>query len=352
MAACIASPLLGSPLSVAEPAFAIRRRWQTANRQLSPIVQGDGMLYLNGESTVEAWELAGGRIRWRQPLNKKAAFRPRVSGEVLITSGRNHLAAWKRDDGSLRWTHQPQGELGVPLVHNGRVHLGEHHRLLTLDAASGRRLWAFDTTRNARIAYAPVGYRDKLLLGPGDGQLYAFSASDGELLWRVDREADWQYLRQLAVHDAMLIAGGYHDELFGIDLEDGAIIWRFNAGNFVNSQLVVDGKICFWSPTGWIYALDANTGAVLWRHQTIDYKAKGRPQNWASVMAELVAHDGRLYILAMDHVLHILDLTSGDELAAHHLPLAVRPFVCIGDTREGGLYLGSSAGEIVELGFT
>ena len=129
----------------------------------------------------------------------------------------------------------------------------------------------------------------------------------------------------MGIHNDILVAGGYHDELFGINLGDGAIVWRFNAGNFINSQLVADGKVYFWSPTGWIYALDANSGVVLWRHKTIDYMDKSRPQNWASVMAELVAHDRHLYILAMDHVLHVLDLNTGDELAIHRLPLAVKP---------------------------
>lgn len=349
-AACVAASFMGALPLFAGPNYRLGSRWKTANRLLSPFTQVDGMLYLNGEATVEAWDLAEERVRWRQPLQNRAAFRPRVAGSAVITGGRGHLAAWNRGGGESLWEYRPTGELGVPLIHNDRVHLGERHRLITLDAASGRRLWSFDTDRSARIAYAPIGYRDRLLLGSGDGRLYAFSASDGELLWRVDREADWQYLRQLAVHDSLLIAGGYHDEIFAISLDDGSIIWRFYAGNFVNSQLVVDRKVCFWSPTGWIYALDADTGALLWRHRTVDYRERDRPQNWASVMAELVAHDGRLYILAMDHVLHVLDLDSGRELATHRLSLAVRPFVCIDPA--GALYLGSSDGEIVKLTLT
>ncbi len=187
-----------------------------------------------------------------------------------------------------------------------------------------------------------------MLLGPGDGLLYAFSASDGRIIWKVDHESDWQYLRQLHLSGEILVAGGYHDEIFGIRVRDGKIIWRFNSGNFINSHLVTKGKAYFWSPTGWIYALDALNGSVVWKHRTTDFQKRSRKRNWAPIMAELVADDKRLFILAMNNVIHVLDLESGDKLDKIKLSEAVRPFIRLEESAARFL-VGSKKGEILHL---
>jgi outer membrane protein assembly factor BamB len=351
-AALAVLPWIGSAAFQPSTGITVLQQLKTGNRLLSPFTLQGNALYLNGDSTVEAWDKDKAQMLWQRPLESHAGFRPRLSEDVLITSGRHHLAAWDKDNGTARWRYAPNDELAVPLVHDNRIHFGDRHSVITLDATSGKRIWSFDTIASARIAYAPIGVGNKILIGPGDGCLYALSADKGELLWKVDREADWQYLRQLGIYNDLLIAGGYHDELFGINMQDGSIVWRFYAGNFINSQLVTDGKVCFWSPTGWIYALDANTGSVLWRHKTIDYKNRGRAQNWSPVMAELVARDNLLYILAMDHILHVLDLNTGDERASLELPERVRPFVSIDEHNPQRLFLGSNDGHILQLELT
>jgi outer membrane protein assembly factor BamB len=80
-----------------------------------------------------------------------------------------------------------------------------------------------------------------------------------------------------------------------------------------------------WSPTGWIFAIDATSGALRWRHRTTDYGR--RAGNWAPVMAELVSEQRRIYALAMDDVLHVLDTASGKEIYRLTLPERVRPSV-------------------------
>ncbi|HSQ06552.1 MAG TPA: PQQ-binding-like beta-propeller repeat protein, partial [Chromatiaceae bacterium] len=98
-----------------------------------------------------------------------------------------------------------------------------------------------------------------------------------------------------------------------------------HAGNFINSHCVADGTAYLWSPTGWVYAVDTATGLVRWRHKTTDY-GEGAA-NWAAVMAELAVEDGRLYALAMDQVLHVLDAGTGEPRARLPLPEPVRPAV-------------------------
>ncbi|MCK4708180.1 MAG: PQQ-like beta-propeller repeat protein, partial [Gammaproteobacteria bacterium] len=265
---------------LAQPSLKVINSWTNGNSTVYPFTLDGDKLFLNGVSTVEALDIQKGKKLWSQKLDSLAVFRPRLTEKLVISSGREKLSAWDRLTGNLSWSYKGQKELGVPLLYQGRIYLGEGHRLVALDAENGEPQWSFETDSRARVGYAPTASDDTIFLGAGDGVLYAIGSKDGKLLWKVDNEKDWQYLRQLAVTDDILIAGGYHDEIFGIDKSNGDIIWRFNAGNFINSQLVTDEAIFFWSPTGWIYALNTNTGQVLWRHLTVDYRNPAKKSNW------------------------------------------------------------------------
>ncbi len=323
---------ISPPKVFAKSNVIIIRLWSSENTTLYPFTLSNGLLYLNGDAATEALDIHTGNKVWTNNLDFDAVFRPRLSGEVVISSGRTQLQAWDKLNGTLSWSYAGAAELGVPHVYEGRVYFGDGHRLNSLDASSGEPIWSFDTDKSARIGYAPTASDGIIYLGAGDGVLYALSAGTGQLLWETDREADWQYLRQLAVTGDVLIAGGYHDEIFGIDKINGNILWRFNAGNFVNSQLVAGGQVFFWSPTGWVYALDTSTGKVLWRHQTMDYSNPGKKSNWAPIMAEMLSDQNHLYVLAMDHVLHVLNIKTGLQVKQYRMPVPMRPFM----TREEG----------------
>jgi outer membrane protein assembly factor BamB len=141
----------------------------------------------------------------------------------------------------------------------------------------------------------------------------------------VNRLNDWQYLRQMTVTGDVLVAGTYQEKLLGLSLRDGGELWSVNAGNFINSQHVSDGVAYFWSPTGWIYAVDTVRGRVLWRHRTTDYRRGAG--NWAALAAELASAGPRLFALDLDDVLHVLNRDSGYETGRYKVPGPVQSFV-------------------------
>ena len=321
-------------------------RWHTGNHTLSPFTRKHKTVYINGNATLEAWDISTGQQWWSSSLPASANYRPRCSERHIVSCGRNQLSCFSRANGEPAWSYKPRGELGVPLVAGDHVYIGEGNILLAIEMASGEITWEFPIVKNARIAYAPIEWNGIIYLGSGDGILYAIQANSGELLWKTDREKDWQYLRQLHIENGVLVAGGYHDELFGIDLDDGDIRWRFNAGNFINSHLVSNGMTYFWSPTGWIYALDVMTGKVVWRHRTKDFRKSSGNPNWAPLMAEMVTDGLNLYALALDNILHTLDAKTGDKTDEFLISETVKPFVCLGSER-GKLLFGSILGDIL-----
>ncbi len=346
-AACAAAFTVAN-IALAKSGLITLHRWQTGNRKLYPFLLAGQSLYLSGESTLESWDITNGRLNWHTRLRAPTAFRPRLDSHVLLAAGRTHLALFRSSDGQLLWEYSSAKELGVPLLHQGRLYIGEAHKLHAFELSSGKRIWSFSTETNTRIAYAPVIFKETLILGPGDGKLYALQISDGHLVWKWDRTRQWQYLRQLQLSQDILIAGGYHDEIYGMRAQNGEILWRFEAGNFLNSQVVTENLVIFWSPTGWIYALAADSGSIRWRYQTTTYKQSSAASNWAPIAAELQIRDGLLYALDVRNILHILEIQQGRQIAQYELPAKVRSFIAP-DPLGQDLFFGTETGEILHL---
>jgi outer membrane protein assembly factor BamB len=343
--------MLAAPVLLPRPARAgpdnVVARWPTGDSGLVPATRVETRLVVAGETLLGVLDLTvSGRSIWLRPhgLGSRAAFRPRIADGVIVCGAGNALAAFTAADGAPLWRRQADIQIGVPTLADGRAVFGDGHQIVAADLGTGRDLWRFTTTPDTLAAYAPAVAAGAVFAGPGDGRLYKL-AGDGRLVWRIDLADEWQYLRQLHVDGAMLVAGSYKERLYGIDAETGAVAWRFAAGNFINSHVVAEGLACLWSPTGWVFALDARTGLERWRHRTTDYG--DHADNWAPVMAELAVAFGSLHVLAMNHVLHVLDLATGVQTGRLRLSEPVRPFVVIEDA--GTALVATLEGEIVRV---
>lgn len=350
--------LLGGALAVAltpRPGATERRGkrlqptglWISGNRHLSPPSLVDGHVLYAGDTTLGVLDPAQPTPLWsiKHHLPRRAVFRPRGNAECVIAGSLDQLAAWRPGTDEAQWRYSAKTQIGTPCLAGERLYVGDGHELLAFDTDSGAIHWRFAAIADTRISYAPVVAGNTVFVGPGDGRLYALTTSDGQPRWVIERMAEWQYLRQLQVSGEVLVAGGYKEKLYGLDLADGRQRWAFSAGNFINSQHVADGVAYLWSPTGWLYAIDTASGSMLWRHRTTDYR--GGSASWASIMAELVTADGKLYALDLANVLHVLAVDSGEEIARVTLPEAVQPWLLplpggelLFGSRDGALFAG------------
>ncbi|PKO62053.1 MAG: hypothetical protein CVU24_05835 [Betaproteobacteria bacterium HGW-Betaproteobacteria-18] len=331
-------------VSAAAQTPTVLRRWASGNRTLVPLAVLDGQILFSGDKTLGRIDPESAAPVWNvlHKLSSDAVYRPRATGQSVIAGGQRELGAWQFDDGQPRWLHQAHIQVGTPFVTPERTYVGDGHELLAISNSTGAIDWRFAGTPDTLASYAPTVAGDTVFFGPGNGLLYALNKADGSLKWQLDDSQEWQYIRQMYVSGKVLVAGTYTELLYGIAIDTGKILWKFKAGNFINSHHVAGDAAYLWSPTGWIYALDAARGKVRWRHQTTRYG--NRAANWGHMMAELVTFEDKLYCLDMNQVLHVLALDDGRELLripfAHDLRPTVSPL------KDSRAVMASESGEV------
>jgi outer membrane protein assembly factor BamB len=150
-----------------------------------------------------------------------------------------------------------------------------------LDARSGQVLWSFFTEGPVRLA--PTLHEGRLYFGSDDGCVYCLQAEDGRLIWKTR-----------AVPTDRRIPG------------NGRII---SAWPVRTSAVVQDGKVyvtagMFPADGVHLIALDAGTGAEVWRQVQNDLPAQGY----------LLASRSRLYVPAGRNNPAVCDIATGKRV--------------------------------------
>jgi len=114
--------------------------------------------------------------------------------------------AWRADLG---------GRLTPPVVAAGRVVVSQidAHRIVCLDAATGKQAWTFTT--GGRVDSPPTIHAGRVLAGCADGRVYCLRLADGKVAWRflaAPRRACAVAYDQVEslwpVHGSVLVRGG------------------------------------------------------------------------------------------------------------------------------------------------
>ncbi len=230
---------------------------------------------------------------------------------------------------------------------------------------SGRIVWTVKT--GGAVRSSPVVVGDLVLVGSGDGSLYAFDTASGAELWRF--EAGSPVTSSPAVDGGVAYVGDRANRFHAVEIATGRLRWSVDTGTdlpwpwghegwdyFTSSPAVASGLVVAGSGDGNVYAFDARTGTERWRTPT-----GGR------VRASPAIADSSVYVGSTDGVLYALDLTTGairwtyeTEGVAHDAATlgfdrkSIQSTAAVGDanvffgSRDGGVYaLDRSRGALV-----
>ena len=139
-------------------------------------------------------------------------------------------------------------------------------KVYSLDAATGAQRWTFFT--DAPVRLPPTVWKDLLFVISDDGFLYCLAVDDGRLLWK----------RRGGPNDSMVLG-------------NGRITSRWPARG---APAVADGVVYFaagiWPSEGiFVYALDAQTGEVLWCNDEAGGIFMGQPHGGANAKSGISA---------------------------------------------------------------
>ena len=264
---------------------------------------------------------------------------PLVIGDVLYTVTSNGV---------------DEGHVNVPSPFSPEI--------IALDKNTGELLWE-NTIVGENIlhgswtnpAYAEVNGRAQVIFPGGNGIIYSLDAETGELIWEFDcnpKDSEWilggrgtrnNILSTPVVYDNKVYIGVGQDpehgeapgHFFAIDatgtgdVTDTHMVWHRGGEDFyrtMSTTAIADGILYITSLSGFLHALDPQTGEEFWTYDT-----------FAAVWGSPFVVDGRVFLGDEDGDIAVL--RAGNEmelLGEYNMGAAV---YCTPVVRDGVLYI-------------
>jgi outer membrane protein assembly factor BamB len=242
--------------------------------------------------------------------------------KMFYTKVDSYVKAWSFSDPSkpptLKWTtYVPGGtRVGSGITYgDGKVFPGsmQSHQM-ALDAKSGVVVW--DTLTKGPMIFTGSYYQGRFLRGgTDDNTMYCFNATTGEIMWTFTPDTDGYFTTSCAVAYGMVYELNKDGYFYALDVDTGDLVWKYQGpGSLLwpGSPTVVDGKI--YATTGQaaqyggtesiseFACLNAYTGQLLWKLPI---------EAFAPRESVAVAY-GRLYLIP-GNVTTAVDSVSGSE---------------------------------------
>ncbi len=185
-----------------------------------------------------------------------------------------------------------------------------------LDNKTGEVKWSYDIRKDGEQSqfHGDPLVTDELVIIGTDGKMghvYAFERSTGAVRWKY-RVENWGVVSDVRRLQNKVYAVTLRDEVVCLNLEDGKLNWTFHSGysdqatnfHWTSTPAVSDDRIYFGGLDGIVYALDAQSGKIIWKR---DLAAR------VTTSVAVQGHD--LYVGTAKRHLYRLNTGSGDVLS-------------------------------------
>ena len=195
----------------------------------------------------------------------------------------------------------------------GKTH---HSRLTDINAGNVARLglaWSYDMVTNRGIEATPVVVDGVMITSGVAGRVYALDAATGRQLWVFEPEVDMQVNRGVccdqvnrgvAVKDGRVFVGALDGWVYALDARTGAVLWKADSfvthdrGYSITGAPEVAGDVVVignggadYDARGYVTAYDVATGAQRWRFFTVPHDPAAGPQESPELEAAMKTWD-------------------------------------------------------------
>lgn len=254
-------------------------------------VESDILVTADTGGDVYALNPKDGRRLWSAQTGARVISGPTVYADlVLLGTLDAEVIALKRSDGTQVWRTTVSSEVLAPPAGDGGVvvvRCGDG-KVFGLSAGTGARRWNFDRAvppLTLRGLSAPLIYEGVAILGLDNGRAAALRVETGEVLWEevVSAPEGRSELERIVDVDAdLLTAGGgvfalsFGGDLAAIGLQEGRVAWRRPVKSHTGAALL-GNRLLVSDEAGAVWALDAETGASVWKQEALKYRRLTAP---------------------------------------------------------------------------
>lgn len=208
-----------------------------------------------------------------------------------------------------RWTVETGNAIySSPVLHNNRVYVGDDLGYLRcFRLKDGKKVWQYQTQN--RIVGTPAVDENVVVFGSADNNIYGLNAKNGKLLWK--RATSRPVLGAVTNEQGIAYIGG-SDRIFrAIDIKTGHVVWEFSGlkGYVETKPLLFQDKVIFGAWDSFLYALDKNSGELIWKWQ-----GPRTGMHFSPAAVWPVAAHNKVFIVAPDRVLTAVDAQTGKSV--------------------------------------
>lgn len=312
------------------PDFSVNQEYAKAKEQwvvqtgagiyCSPAVENDRVFVGDDLGGLTAYALKNGKKLWSFVSGKRIVGTPAVSqGIVVFGSADRTIYGLNAADGSLRWkVNAAEPVLGAVTIHEGIAYVGASDKTFrAIDIQTGKVVWSYDQVKGY-IETKPLIADNKVIFSAWDNTLYALDKATGKEIWKWTGGLTRMHFSPAAVwpvaSNGKVFIADPQRAMTAIDLQNGETIWRtFRSqvretiglsedGERVYSKTMNDSIVCYstltntpeqvWASNvgfgyehapsmpqekdgvvygstkeGLLFALEAKTGKVIWKHK-------------------------------------------------------------------------------------
>jgi outer membrane protein assembly factor BamB len=254
----------------------------------SPAV-ANGIVYIGCgiNNNLSALDAKTGKLLWSVPTDSQVSSSPTVANGMVyfnsgaIFSGGFYVYAVDAKTGALQWKFGTQGtsNFDTPVVADGRVYVGGGYPgedgLYALDATTGTFIWQFGNGLGCSPAAVTNGAALKRLVYVVCGSslintVYALRAATGTVVWQQTLGGGSPWSPAIA-NGVVYVAPEEDGQLYALDANTGNVLWKAIATSSGSSPVVANGVVYIGSFDYSVYAFNASTGAQLWKYKTGKY---------------------------------------------------------------------------------
>lgn len=210
-------------------------------------------------------------------------------------AGNNERTSWTAEavTGQLQVEWYRPIEAYIPqnvqlIASDGLIFVATSRGLYALNAANGDVYWTFDT--NYPLGNSPTVTDGVVYFGGYDRKIHALDVNTGHELWAYSG-AKAGYSANPLVVDGRVIVGNRDGAMYAIGAQGsaraGQLLWKFQTGGLIDlTAAYKDGAVYFASNDNYAYALDAASGAVIWKSAKLP--GDGYQSYWPVIYQDVV----------------------------------------------------------------